>query len=172
MNRKIRFCMFFAFCSIFLLSCASTKFEGKAALVGRVSDENGKAVEKYHLFLENGREAVSDSAGMFVFRDVASASYQIDGGGWGWCTVKKSIDFNDRKSIVCIQVKSLEGMFEDIDSFLNAEDLQSAKRILTENEAYNKTNPLFLCYQNLISYWESPSQSQRDAFFQSLKNYK
>ena len=81
-NKKLTsLIMFWILVSLSLVSCASTKFEGKATLTGRVCDENGIGVANYYVSIGLGNTTVTDISGVFVFRDVSSDCYHLTGGG-------------------------------------------------------------------------------------------
>ena len=153
----------------FLFSCGSTKFEGEAVFVGRVSDMAGKPVENYHILLCNGRETLTDSAGMFFFRDVPSGFYHLSGGGDGWESFAENVEFSDRRMVICVQVRSLDSLIDEIDDSLLFGNVSGVKKILGEAEKYNKRNSLFLCLKNLILYGECPSEENRNSFLSSLE---
>ena len=168
-NRRNVFFLLLFLLAVGLTSCASAQFEGKATLLGRVCDERGKPVPNYHVSLGGGRETLTDSGGMFVFREVAAGSYHLYGGGNGWESFSENLDFYDRKMVACVQVKSLEEVLSEIDALFFTGDVAEAKKLLEKSEKYNEKNPLFRCVRDLLSYWEMPSEKSRERFFSSLE---
>jgi len=150
-------------------SCASTKFEGKAALTGRVCDENGIGVANYYVSLGLGNTTVTNESGVFVFKDVGAGEYHLTGGGYGWCETDTKVLFLDKKSIVCLQVEKLESLFPKIESLLREERFDEAKKIISKSKEYNEKNPLYLFYRNLISYCEAPSEKRKKSVLSSLE---
>lgn len=155
--------------ALLLVSCASTEFEGKAVMTGRVCDEKGRAVPNYHISAGIGKEAITDSSGMFVIRDVSSGMYHIKGGGSGWCGTDFNFHFYDRKDIVCIQVVPLDSLLEKIEAKVGEDDFSGAEEILKRSKAGNEKNPLFDCYKNLIKYCEAKTEKSRKRFLASVE---
>lgn len=159
------FCLSFA---LIFLSCASAKFEGSAAMTGRVCDSHGNPVPQYHISAGLGLETMTDASGIFVFKNLSSGNYHISGGGNGWCGTDMHFFFYNRKDILCIQVESLEENLPKIESFIRDGDFSSARDCLAKSKKYNEKNPLFLCYKKLIDYCESPSDKKKRAFLSVL----
>lgn len=169
LNRKNLLFVLIALSSLAFFSCASTKFEGKAALVGRVCDMQGNPVPNYHLFLGNSCSALTDAGGMFVFRDVPSDSYRLTGGGNGWCALEHEFYFHDVKSIVCIEVESLDDLFHELSVLLDDKKFAEAHELLEKNKKYNEENELFICCEALVHFCEFPSEESKKTFFDSLR---
>ncbi|MBQ4379331.1 MAG: carboxypeptidase regulatory-like domain-containing protein [Treponema sp.] len=169
-NKKtFRLLAFWTFAALLLGSCASTKFEGKAVLTGRVCDEKGAGVPNYYVSLGLGKNAVTDISGVFVFRDVSSGNYHLSGGGWGWCPFETDISFLDKKSIVCVQVEKLESLFPKIEALIQGEKYDEAKELVSKSRDYNEKNPLYLFYKNLIIYCAEPDEKRKCALLMSLE---
>ena len=154
---------------LLLTSCASMKFEGKAVMTGRVSDPKGNPVPNYHIYAGIGMEAITDSGGIFVLRNASSGTYHIKGGGNGWCGTDMEFYFHDRKEIVCIQVRPLESLIEDLSVHLEAGDYSTARRVLKKSQRGNEKNPLYDCYEKLIRYCESGSPRAKKDFLASVE---
>ncbi|MBQ7537404.1 MAG: carboxypeptidase regulatory-like domain-containing protein [Treponema sp.] len=161
--------LFFMFLGLFLQSCASTKFDGRAVMTGRVSDPRGNPVPNYHISAGIGMEAITDAGGIFVFRNVSSGNYRLKGGGKGWCGTDMDFYFHDRKEIVCIQVSPLESLIEPLSRQLDSGDYDGAKKLLKKSRQENENNPLFDCYDCLIRYCESGSDKSKKKFLESLE---
>ena len=160
--------VFFIPLAVMLLSCASTKFEGKAVMTGRVSDPKGNPVQNYHISAGIGMEAMTDSGGVFVFRNTPSGNYHLKGYGKGWRGTDMNFYFHDRKDIVCIQVSPLDSLTEEISEMLEEENYDAANSLLKQSRKGNEKNPLYECYQNLIRLCETKSEKARKNFFSSL----
>lgn len=163
--------LFLILLSALFVSCASTKFEGTAVLTGRVCDMEGKPVPNYHINAGIGLNAITDAGGVFVIRDVSAGNYFITGSGNGWCSIEQRVDFYDRKSIVCIQVDSLESILPQIESLLKEKNFSAAKKLLYKSKSRNESNAIFNCYKQLIAYCSLPSQKHEKAFLASLENF-
>ena len=162
---KILLCMpLFVF-----ISCASTKFEGKAVLAGKVCDLSGKGIPNYHISAGIGLETVTDISGMFSFDSVSAGNYHITGGGNGWESADVRLNFTDRKDIVCIQLDSLENLLPELENLLEDENIDEAKRLLAKNSSYNEKNPVYRCYKSLLAYCASPSEKRKTALKNSLE---
>ncbi|MBQ9909067.1 MAG: carboxypeptidase regulatory-like domain-containing protein [Treponema sp.] len=157
------------FMTFFFISCGSTKFEGKSVLAGKVCDMKGNPVENYYVSAGIGHEAVTDSSGLFAIRDLTCGNYCLKGGGNGWKSVEQTVSFHDRKSIVCIQVESLESMLDEIESLLKEKNYSGARKLLYESKAHNESNPLFLCYRKLIDYCALPSEKRKKDLLSALE---
>lgn len=157
--------------SALFFSCASTKFEGKAVLTGRVCDTEGKPVPNYHINAGIGLNAITDAGGVFVIRDLPAGNYVISGSGDGWCSTEQEVSFYDRKSIVCIEVKSLESILPQIESFIKEKNYSAAKKLLYKSKKLNESNAIFNCYKQLIAYCSSPSSKHEKAFLASLEGF-
>lgn len=151
-------------------SCASTKFDGRANLVGRVCDADGKPVKDYHINAGLGLNALTDESGMFIIRDLKAGSYHIEGGGYGWRVFEDDIPFYDRKMIVCIQAESLRTLMPELSSLLDDKKIGEAKELLQKSKKYNEKNRVFDSYQKLIKLCEFPTEENKKAFFDSLRN--
>ena len=161
--------------SIFLLpllitffSCASTKFEGKAVMTGRVSDPKGNPVPNYHISAGIGMEAITDSGGIFVFRNTPSGNYHLRGFGNGWRGTDTDFYFHDRKDIVCIQVWPLDSLTDEISAMLDEEKFEEANSLLKKSRRGNEKNPLYECYEDLIRWCETKSDKARKNLISSL----
>lgn len=160
--------LFFLPLAIMLFSCASTRFEGKAVMTGRVSDPKGNPVPNYHISAGIGMEALTDSGGVFVFRNTPSGNYHIKGYGKGWRGTDMSFYFHDRKEIVCIQVSPLDSLTDEISALLDEENFDEAESLLKKSKKGNEKNPLYECYQNLIRWCETKSEKARKNLLASL----
>lgn len=159
----------FSFVSMISVSCASVKFEDKAYLTGRVCDMNGNPVPNYFVSAGLGLQTVTDMNGMFCFPDAKSSSYTLSGGGFGWCPFEKKFDFYDRKSIVCVQVDSLDGLFPKIEALLQESRFSEVKKILSDVKDHNEKNGLFLCYKALTDYCMNPTEKKKSVFLKTLE---
>ncbi|MCR4822050.1 MAG: carboxypeptidase-like regulatory domain-containing protein [Treponema sp.] len=158
------------FLSLLLItSCASAKFEGRGVMTGRVCDKKGRPVAGYHISAGLGKEALSDSGGIFVFKNLPSGNYSIKGGGFGWSESHVDFFFHDRREIICIQVESLEDILPEIEERLKEGDYEGAKESLFRAKDYNEKHPLFLCYKRLIDYCKSPSERGKKKLLSTLE---
>ena len=155
--------------SLALISCGSTKFEGKAVLAGKVCDMAGKPVPNYYVSLGLSLDAVTDSNGIFAIRDVSSGNYILHGAGNGWKSIEHEVSFYDRKSIVCIQVDSLESLLPEIESLIKEKNYSAARNLLYKSKSRNEKNPVFICYKKLIDYCAAPNEKRKKAFLSSLE---
>ncbi len=162
-------CFFWILVSMLLVSCASTKFEGKAVLMGKVCDMDGKPVPDYHLNLGIGMNAVTDSAGIFVFRDVSSGFHKLSGGGDGWKNLCETVDFHDRKTIFCVQVERIDSLLDEILPLVEEKKYADARKLLANSRQYNEKNPSYKCLCALIDFCESPSEKTKKSFDEMLE---
>ena len=150
--RSAAFLLVAACLSCLLFSCASTGFEGKGTLVGRVCDVNGNAVSGYRLSFAAGKKAVSGVNGVFAVNGMESGKFDMEGFGEGWSSVSEKIDFFDRRSVLVVQVDSESEVCERISDALRFGDIDEAERLLSKIERGNKNSPLFLFYSELVEY--------------------
>ena len=162
-------CFFWILASLMLVSCASTKFDGKAVMMGKVCDMEGNPVPDYHLNLGIGMNAVTDSAGIFIFRDVSCGSYKLSGGGDGWKSMSEAVDFHDRKKIFCVQVERIESVLDDVSRLIEGKKYAEARKLLAKSRQYNEKNPSYKCLAALIDFCESPSEKTKKDFDEMLE---
>ncbi|WP_294429783.1 carboxypeptidase-like regulatory domain-containing protein [uncultured Treponema sp.] len=155
-------------CAFSFVSCASTKFEGRAVLAGKVCDLSGKGIPNYHISAGLGLDAVTDINGMFSFNSVSAGNYHITGGGNGWESADLRFSFTDRKSIVCIQVDSLENLVSEMEILLEEENFEGAKNLLSKYKPYNERNPFYRSYKSLVAYCASPTEKRKEALKKCL----
>lgn len=156
------------FVSMLFVSCASTKFDGKAVLTGKVCDMEGNPVPEYHLSLGIGANAITDSAGIFVFRDVSSGTCSLSGGGDGWKSISETVDFHDRRKIFCFQVERIESVLDSISQFIEEKKYSDARKLLAKSRQYNDKNPSYRSLCALIDFCESPSAKTKKKFDEVL----
>lgn len=169
MNKKVWITLHSLLLAVLLFSCASSKFEGDAVLVGRVYDSFGRGVSGYHISAGFAHEAISDKTGVFSIPNVSAGTYKIHGGANGWQSWEKEIEFYDRKEILCILVERLEELLPKIDSYLSEGQWEEARGLLEKSKKHNERNPLFLSMQNLIVYCQNPSEESKQKFLSSLE---
>lgn len=167
----VLFNVFIALVGIPFFSCASTQFEGTAVLTGRVCDKEGKPVPDYHVYAGFTHEAVTDSGGIFVLRDLKCGTCHLRGGGLGWRGFEQDFDFNDRKSILCIQVDVLESLLPEIEVLIDEEKFSEAEKLLNGSKTRNEKNPVFGCYRKLIGYCSCPSGKKKKVLLSSLESF-
>ena len=155
--------------SLIFTSCASVKFEGSAVLTGCVRDGNGKPVPNYHVSGGLFSNAITDSAGIFVLRDLASGNITLTGSGKGWRSVEEHISFYDRKSIVCIQTDRLETMLPEIELLLRDKKFDEAMKVLYSSKNKNENDEVFLCYKKLIEFCALPGEKEKAAFLAGIE---
>ncbi len=167
MNRFIVAAFLLFFWGLMLSACASVqKFEEKAAFVGRISDEKGLAVSEYRIFC-NGRAALTGKNGIFVFPDISAGTVHLTGGKKGWSSIDEKITFLDRKKLVCLQVRPLEDVFQNIELLLEQKQTDSALVLLEKNEDSNKGIPLFEFYRSLI-FWRGERSEKNKSIMKDL----
>ncbi|MBQ9205883.1 MAG: carboxypeptidase regulatory-like domain-containing protein [Treponema sp.] len=155
--------------TILLTSCASTKFEGTAVLAGRVYDTHGKPVPNYHVSLGPGVNAITDSGGIFTFKNLPSKTYTISGGANGWCALEQEFFFHDKKEMLCLEVEKLEDTIPVLEQLVCEEDFDGAEKLLETVKNYNEKNPLYLSMKKLIEYCKVPSEKRKEKFLSALE---
>ncbi|MBQ6780216.1 MAG: carboxypeptidase regulatory-like domain-containing protein [Treponema sp.] len=145
---------------LLLISCASTKFSGTAACTGRVCGPHGEPVEQYQVSFGVGLTTVSGINGMFLIPDVRAGTYTVRGGGKGWSSVEKEIEFTDRRGIVCIQVEPMTAVYQKVEGLLRQNFCDEAEKMLAKESVCNDSSPLFQFYREVISYRKSPTEQK------------
>ncbi len=143
---------------VMLLSCASTKFAGKAACTGRVCGPHGEPVENYQVSFGLGLTTVTKANGMFLIPEMSAGTYTVKGKGTGWTSVEKEVQFIDRRSIVCLQVEPIAALYQRVESLLRSGLYDEAEDILKKEKSSNAESKLYQFYQRVIDYCQSPSE--------------
>ena len=142
---------------LLLTSCASTKYEGTAACVGRVCGLHGEPVENYQVSFGLGHSAVTGKNGMFLIPEIRAGTYTLKGKGTGWTSVEKEVSFIDRRSIVCVQVEPISAVYQRVESLLRSGLFDEADSLLKKEKVSNAESKLYQFYQQVIDYCRSPS---------------
>lgn len=169
MQKNLSLCLKCLVVALLLTSCASTKFQGNAVLAGRVYDTHGRPVPNYHISVGLGLNAITDSGGVFTFKNLPSGTYTISGGANGWCGIEQEFFFHDRKEIVCLEVEKLEDLIQKVDFLVSDGDFSGANALLSKAKSHNEKNPIFLSLKKLVDYCESPTEKRKQKLLSSLE---
>ena len=141
-------------------SCASSKFEGTAVFAGKVFDQDGRAVENYEVE-SGGKQVFTDSAGIFYLQDVKSGKISISGRKKGYTSLKKDVDFIDRKGFACLEVEEISRFYKKIENLVNDKQFKNAKSLLKAEKKANGGDTLFQFYDALCDFYASQSIEEK-----------
>ena len=143
---------------LMLISCASSKFSGKAVCTGRVCGPHGEPVENYQVSFGLGLSTVTKANGMFLIPEMSAGTYTLHGKGVGLTSVEKEVTFIDRRSIICVQVEPLSAVYQRVESLLRSGLYDEAEDILKKEKSANSESKMYQFYQRIIDYLQSPSE--------------
>ncbi len=143
------------------LGCATKGFEGKAVCSGRVCSPDGTAVSGYHVSFGDGLEAVTGINGVFMIPDMNAGEYVLTGGGKGWASVSEKVVFSDRKSIVTVQVSSMNDVYKNVEKLIRSYSFDSAENLLASQKKYNQDDDVFDFYCSLVSFCKNQSEQEK-----------
>lgn len=162
MCKKINFAKtFFIFVVLLVLvSCASTKFEGTATFSGKIFDQNQNPVENYVVVID-GKQTSTDSAGVFYLENIKSGKNSLSGWKKGYTSLRKKIDFTDRKDFVCIEVERISYFYKKIEALVKQEKYSEAKSMLKAEKKSNGDSTVFKFYDALCDFYNSSSIEEK-----------
>lgn len=150
-----------------LVSCASSKFEGNAAFVGKVYDQNGKAVPNYEIEIK-GEKKLTDSAGIFYFDSIPSGKIQARGQKKGFTTLNKKIYFTERKEFFSFEVEEISCFYKKIESLVNQKKYNEASSMLKVERKSNGEEVVFRFYETLCDFYKSDSIEKKEDLKEKL----
>lgn len=146
--------------ALLFASCASAKFEGSATVAGKIFDQNGKPVENYEI-QSAGNQVFTDSAGIFYLENVKSGKILISGQKKGYTSLKKKIDFIDRKDFVCFEVETISQFYRKIENLVKEKKFDEAKSLLKSEKKSNGNDTIFQFYDTLCDFYSVQSIEEK-----------
>ena len=159
-SKKVLLCVSFA-AGLCLSSCATSGFDGEGTLVGRVCDRSGNPVSGYELSFGVGRKAVSGLNGTFAVHGLGSGFYSMSGFARGWTSVDEEVEFRDRRSVLVVQVDSVESVYSGVEDALRNNDAALAGRLLDSVRRGNGGGRLFDFYSSLVEFCSADAEGAR-----------
>ncbi len=151
-----------------LISCASSKFEGSAAFVGKVCDQNGKIIPDYEIEI-NGEKNQTDSAGIFYFDNIPSGKVQVRGQKKGYTTLNKKIYFIDRKEFFSFEVEEISCFYKKIENLVDQKKYGEASSMLKVEKKSNGEDVVFRFYETLCDFYKASSIEKKEELKEKLE---
>lgn len=160
MQTKIKVYVISIIALISFNSCKTSECIYKSGtLCGVVVDENNKPVQDFLITCNSQscskQSAVTNESGIFVFPQVNTGKYFIEGSKFNYAKIAKNeYEFYDSSSLICIQVMSLNEILKTVDSFIKVGEFEKGVNLL--NSVKVKTGSLseiiYLCYAAYLNY--------------------
>lgn len=145
--------------SIVITSCTSSgKIWKEGTLSGVIVDENNNPVSDcvVNCYVNGKRQtAITNESGIFVLPYVKTGIYFLQGEKYNYTKIEKQeYYFNDCSSFLCIQIKSLNEIIKNIDTFLRAKEFEKGVKLLhsvkVKKGSFSET--VCICYEAYMNF--------------------
>lgn len=160
---KIIMNVFLLAVTFYFTSCASSKAGENALFTGRICSADGKGIGGFYVEADDSKKSrtITDDRGFFCLDLALSAAHKISARKKGWCSVEKTVDFNDRKAVCFFEVKDMKCFYTDIEKLLKAGLTEEAEQKLLKEKVNYEGDELFVFYMSLCSYLKNSSDEKR-----------
>lgn len=173
---------FLIFSCLFFSACVSKpKFSGRGDLCGLVVDENSAPVKDFTVYCKPASKSLTqvmapvspvktNESGLFVFYDLESGDYCLDGEKEGYLRIiNTAYRFDDRSKIICLQTKSFNASILWARELLGLGQSTEAKKMLEEICCEPKSYEYLLL--QMYQFFAEESDEKRKALLAEIKKH-